>query len=95
MNRDCKNANASLQSCWWRGGELSPEGSDWFSHSVGTNRSGSAWVSQILSQKIGAYSLEVYHVRLKSFVLNHLNKRLGNDSSEEIQFLEPNGPENI
>ena len=54
-----------------------------------------AWVSQILSQKIGAYSLEVYHVRLKSFVLNHLNKRLGNDSSEEIQFLEPNGPENI
>lgn len=50
---------------------------------------------RFFARKIGAYSLEVYHVRLKSFVLNHLNKRLGNDSSEEIQFLEPNGPENI
>lgn len=50
---------------------------------------------RFFAQKIGAYSLEVYHAGLKSFVLNNLNKKLGNDSCEEIQFLEPNGPENV
>ena len=50
---------------------------------------------RFFTRKILAYSLEVYHVRIESFVLNHLNKKLGNDSCEEIQFLEPNRPKNI
>lgn len=52
-------------------------------------------VFRFFAQKIEPILLKSIMLDWKSFVLNNLNKKLGNDSCEEIQFLEPNGPENV
>lgn len=52
-------------------------------------------ISQVLCMENWNYSLQVPRVRLKRFVLNRLDLKLGNDSYEEIQFLEPNTGKNL